>query len=143
MSFTPRPGARARLVRALGFGLLNLGYAIETASKGHTPVRGGFRSFAPDGPVGGNLRRSEHTVAYVDGERISARSSDDNGAPIPDYVPPQGAVVFVGTNTGYGLWVHDGTSKMPARPFFDEGLGDVKGREGALVAAGARRELGQ
>ncbi len=143
MTFRPRREARPRLVEALGYGLLNFGFALETAAKGHTPVRGGFRSFDPDGPVGGTLRRSEHTVACVDGKRISPRGDDDNGQPLPDYVPPAGAAVFVGTNSGYGLWVDRGTSKMAARPFLEEGLADVQGRAPELITAGARRRLGQ
>lgn len=140
---TPRPDARRRLVDALGYGLLNFGFAVETASKRNAPVRGGHRSFAPEGPVGGTLRRSVHTAAYVDGQRISPRAADENGAPLPAYVPGEGAVVFVGTNSGYGLWVHNGTSRMPGRPFLDEGLAEKRASAGALVAAGARKRLGQ
>lgn len=144
MSFKPRPSARTMLVDALGYGLLNLGFALETAMKGHTPVRGGFRSFDPTGPVGGTLRRSEHTVAYVDGQEIGRHvdAAADNPV-LPDYVPGQGAVVYVGTNSGYGRWVAEGTSKMAARPFPEEGLADVTPQAGALIAAGTRKRLGQ
>jgi hypothetical protein len=143
-SFKPRPPARRQLVRALGYGLLNFGFALETAMKARTPVHGAFRSFVPGAkPIGGTLRRSEHTAAYVDGERISPRATDDNDRPLPDYVPGTGAIVFVGTNSGYGLWVARGTSKMAARPFDQEALAEVGPRAGALVAAGARKALGQ
>jgi hypothetical protein len=144
MTFKQRPGARARLVDALGFGLLNLGFAIETAAKGHTPVRGGFRSFAPDG----SDRRHAAALRAHDRLRRSTRDrhhldADAERQQLPDYVPAQGAVVFVGTNSGYGRWVDQGTSKMPPRPFLEEGLADVKPRLPELVSAGARARLGQ
>lgn len=146
--FTPRPDGRREVVRRLGYGLLNLGFAIETASKAHTPVHGDptqggdFATFDPGAPIGGTLRRSEHAVAYVDGAEIGRHV--DPGAPseLPDYVPGEGAVVFVGTNSGYGFWVHHGTSRMPGRPFFTRGIEDVRGRAGELVAAGARKAPG-
>lgn len=142
-SLTPVPGGRRRIVRALGFGLLNLGLAGERQAKSHAPVHGGQRSFDPDfRPIGGTLRRSIHTVAYVDGQEIG-RDVDPEAEvkALPDYVPGDGAIVFIGTNIDYGLWVHSGTSKMEARPFLEEGLADLRGHEGELVSAGSQRAL--
>lgn len=132
-----------QLREAVGYGLLNVGLAVESRSKANAPVAGGHRTFNPDQPIGGTLRRSIHVVAYVDGRRISPRSADENGNTLPDYVPQMGLVVFVGTNSGYGFWVHEGTSVMAARPFLLEGFNETRGEAGQLVAAGARRRLGQ
>lgn len=143
-SFRPRPEARAELAEAIGFGLLNLGLALETRGKAHAPVHGGFRSFTPGAkPIGGTLRRSIHTVAKI-GDKVIGRHADpDMTLPLPDYPDRPDPVVFVGSNSGYGLWVHNGTSKMAARPFLEEGLADLHGQEGAIIAAGARKHLGQ
>lgn len=122
------------LYRALGFGMLNYGFAVEASAKQS------FLSSPPSVPGGppavrtGNLRRSIHTAAYVFGEQIGSSSAD---------VPPYGAgrdeiVVFVGTNVGYGLFVELGTIYMAARPFLVPAhmahQGDVLG----LIAAGAK-----
>lgn len=138
-----RPRELERLREAVGYGFLNLGLAGETAAKSHTPVRGGFRSFNPNQRTGGTLRRSVHTVVYLDGRRISPKTADENGNALPDYVPRMGIVVFIGTNSGYGFWVHDGTTRMAARPFLLEGWADVASDAVALIAAGTRRKLGQ
>jgi len=132
-----------QLEEAVAYGFVNLGLAGETAVKGHTPVRGGFRSFDPSQKVGGTLRRSIHFVVYLDGRRVSSKGADENGNEIPDYVPRMGIVLYIGTNSGYGFWVHDGTTRMTARPFLLEGWNDVKGQASALIRAGARRRLGQ
>lgn len=143
-SFRIRPEARTVLVDALGYGLLNFGLAFETGAKAKTPVRGGFRSFQPDGPVGGTLRRSIHTIAFAGGREVGRHVDPDANPELPDYVPTdKDAVVFIGTNSGYGRWVHDGTSRMPARPFFDEELSEIRAQAGAFVAAGSRKRLGQ
>lgn len=145
----PAEGLRFRdremgqLLEAVGYGFVNLGLATETAVKGHTPVRGGFRTFNPDQPIGGTLRRSVHFVVYVDGRRISPRSSDDNGNTLPPYAPRTGVALYVGTNSGYGFWVHEGTTRMAARPFLLEGWSDVRGQAQQLIASGTRRRLGQ
>jgi hypothetical protein len=141
-TFRIRPGARAQLAEAVAFGFLNFGGALETGAKGNAPVRGGHRSFAPDGPVGGTLRRSIHAVVYLDGRRIG-QTGNEAGDALPDYVPRMGIVLFVGTNSGYGFWVHEGTKKMPARPFLTEAFLELKGQAPALIRAGTRRRLGQ
>lgn len=141
--FTTRPQELQRLREAAAFGVLNLMFAIEGAAKRHTPVRGGFRSFAPNGPVGGTLRRSEHSVVYLDGVKIAGPDVDENGNPVPDYVPDSGIVGYTGTNVDYAVYVHNGTVKMEARPFLTEGFLEVKDQAPALIAAGARRHLGQ
>lgn len=138
-----REQAFGQLSEAVAYGFLNLGLAGSTAVQAHTPVRGGFRSFNPDQPIGGNLRRSIHCVVYLDGRRISPKTADDNGNALPDYVPRMGIVLYIGTNTGYGFWVHDGTTRMAARPFLFEGWSDVRPESAALIRAGARRRLGQ
>lgn len=130
------------LKRALAFGGLNFGFALEGAAKKHSPVRGGHRSFAPGGPIGGTLRRSIHCVAYLDGQRVGGRFTDENGNDLPSYPLGDGIVVIVGTNSRYGEYVHNGTSKMPARPFMSEALAEVADQAPELIAAGARRHLG-
>jgi len=136
------PAAIAQVEEAAAYGALNYGFAWEAASKRNAPVRGGHRSFAPDGPVGGNLRRSIHTAVYLRGQRI-AGGTDDNGNRVPDYEASVAPVVLVvGTNSDYGLFVHNGTTRMAARPFIAEGLMETKGQAPALIEAGARRHLG-
>jgi len=141
-TFRVRPRELGELREALAYGLANFGLAVETAGKRHCPVRGGFRSFNPDQPIGGNLRRSIHSIAYLDGRALNGSpSSDENGAAIEAYAG-DGISVFVGTNAGYGFWVHEGTSRMESRPFLVEGLLEEKDHAGALIAAGARRRIG-
>jgi hypothetical protein len=136
------PAAIAAVEEAAAYGGLNYGFALEAAGKRNAPVRGGHRSFAPGGPVGGNLRRSIHTAVYLRGRRI-AGGSDENGRSIPDYPASDAPVVIVvGTNCDYGEWVHDGTSRMAARPFLAEALMETKDQAPALIEAGARRHLG-
>ena len=138
-----RKGELGRLKEAVAYGFVNLGLAGETAVKGFTPVAGGHRTFNPDQPIGGTLRRSIHCVVYLDGRRISPKSADENGEALPDYVPRMGIVLYIGTNTGYGFWVHEGTTRMAARPFVLEGWNEIKGQAPGLIAAGTRRRLGQ
>ena len=155
-----RPAEMDRLRQAIAFGMLNLGHAIEGDAKADAPVRGGHRSFLTtkrtkagraglavsenNGSVliGGNLRRSIHTAAYLDGSQI-ARSNDDNGKPTPNYAAGSGIKVFVGTNSGYGAYVELGTRRMAARPFLTPAFLKNRGRAASLIAAGARRKLGQ
>jgi hypothetical protein len=144
-SFRLVPEGRREVVEALGFGLLALGFALETASKAHAPVHGGFRSFDPGfSPIGGTLRRSIHSVAFVAGEEIGRHlDAEATETELPTYDETPEAVVYVGTNSGYGLFVHEGTSRMAARPFFDEALAEIGPRAGGYVAEGARNHLGQ
>jgi hypothetical protein len=44
---------------SVAYGLLNFGYAVERVTKRNAVVRGGNRSFAPDGP------RRRHAPAVV------------------------------------------------------------------------------
>jgi hypothetical protein len=141
-TFRIRPRAREQLAEAVAYGFLNYGGSLESGSKRRAPVRGGHRSFAPDGPVGGTLRRSVHAVVYLDGRRIG-QSGNEAGDALPDYVPRMGIVLFVGTNSGYGFWVHEGTKKMPARPFLTEEFLGTRGQAPQLIRAGTRRRLGQ
>lgn len=136
------PEAVKAIRRAGAFGLLNVGYAVETGWKADAVVRGGHRSFAPDGPIGGTLRRSIHTVAYVDGERIGGAATDENGQTVPEYAE-DGIVVVIGSNSGYGGFVEAGTDKMPARPAAVPAALAVKDQAPRLMAAGARKHLGQ
>lgn len=134
---------------AVAFGLLNAGYAVETAWKRDVVVRGGHRSFktmltkggTPE--VGGTLRRSIHTAAYLDGSRIGGEATDENGETPPTYAAGTGMTVFVGTNSGYGGFVEAGTVKMPARPAGVPAVLSTRDEFPALIAAGARRHAGQ
>jgi hypothetical protein len=136
------PAAVAAVRRHAAFGLLNVGFAIETGTKADAVVRGGHRSFQPDGPVGGTLRRSYHTAAYLDGQRVGGELVDENGQPTPDYVPEQGIVVFVGSNSGYGGYVEGGTDKMPARPTLVPAALATRDQAPRLFEAGARKARG-
>ncbi len=141
--YVPDPDGMRKIREAVGVGLLNyLFFGLEPASKANAPVRGGHRSFAPDGPVGGTLRRSVHSVVFVDGRRIGGATTDGNRARVPDY-PLGGADVLgvVGTNVGYGLWVHNGTVYMTKRPFILEALAETKGEAPGLIEDGMRKAL--
>jgi hypothetical protein len=134
---------------ATAYGLLNFGFAVEGAWKADAVVRGGHRSFNTDltkagtPRIGGTFRRSIHTAAYLDGTRIGGEAADENGNAPPAYPSEKGMVVFVGSNSGYGAFVELGTVKMPARPAAVPALLKMKGQAPALIAAGARRHLGQ
>lgn len=165
-SFKVRPEARARLREAVAYGMLNLGHAIEADAKRPGPdgvvVRGGNRSFNTDltkagtPRVGGTLRRSIHTAAFLDGRQIAAGTATaptsgvdgktakdvaDSGAPntVPAYEAGRGIKVIVGTNTGYGAHVELGTSKMRARPSLAPALLKNAGDAGALIRAGVKK----
>ena len=141
---------------AAAYGLLNFGFAVETAWKADAVVRGGHRSFNTDltkagtPRVGGTFRRSIHTAGYLDGVRIGAGTAsspnsgeDENHAPVPSYAAGSGIVVCVGSNSGYGLFVELGTYKMAARPAGGPALLRLKGQAQSLVAAGAQRHMGR
>jgi HK97 gp10 family phage protein len=55
----------------------------------------------------GNLRRSETSRVQGSGMRVQG---------------------IVGTNVIYGPFVHNGTRRMKARPFFEQGLSDNRAR---------------
>ena len=145
------PAEIARVREAVAYGMLNLGFAIEGDAKRDCPVRGGHRSFMTAGNtkagtprMGGTLRRSIHTEAYLDGRKIGGTGTDENGNGTPPYAPGSGIAVFVGTNCNYGLYVEKGTVKMqPPRPFVGPAV--AKNREAApgLIAAGFRKRYGQ
>lgn len=135
------PAARAVVAERTAYGLLNFGFAVETAWKADVVVRGGHRSFNPGGPIGGTLRRSIHTAAYLDGVRIGGESADENGEAPPAYAPGPGPVVIVGTNSGYGGFVEVGTDKMPARPAGVPALLATRDQAPRLIEAGAARRV--
>lgn len=143
------PAAIKAAREAVAYGLLNFGFAVESAWKADAVVRGGHRSFNTDltkagtPRVGGTFRRSIHTAAYLDGQRIGGETSDENGVAPPAYPAGKGAVVFVGSNSGYGGYVELGTDKMAARPAAVPALLGLKGEAPALISAGARKHLGQ
>lgn len=130
-----------RLREAIAYGMLNLGLAIENDAKADAVVRGGHRSFAPNGPVGGNLRRSYHAVAFLDGRQIGGDRTDENKRPVPQYSPGRGIRVFIGTNAGYGAYVELGTSRMAARPTLVPALLKNRARATQLIGAGARKHM--
>lgn len=128
--FNPNEKGFADLERALAFGLLNLGFAIEADAKGRCPYQTG------------NLRRSIHTAAFYRGQRIHG-ATDDNGRPTPDYAqaPRSLAMVAVGTNSGYGVFVELGTIHARAQPFLGPALADNRGRASEIVKAGMAAHL--
>lgn len=110
---------RRRLARGTAAVLLD----AETEAKRETPVHGGYRSFRPgEKPIGGTLRRSVHSVVFLDGVAIFAHSEDGKAPLLEESALPGRIVGYVGTNTGYGAFVDLGTSRMPARPFLAPGL---------------------
>lgn len=149
----------ARFRRAVGLGMLNFAHAVEAGAKREAPVRGGYRSFlttkrtkagasgevaigADNGSVliGGTLRRSIHSVAYVDGKPVSGSGqADENGKGLPDYAPSRGIVAIVGTNCEYGAYVEIGTTKMASRPFLGPAFDAESARLESLVRAGMKR----
>lgn len=133
-----------RMMEALGFGMLNLGLFVEARSKARFQDIGGPlprpHSKPGEGPVvqTGNLRRSIHTVGFVEGKRIG----DPSGDLPPELGSAQGIGVIVGTNTGYGAFLELGTSRMAARPFLAPAANEGLSQAGQLISQGARRHLG-
>lgn len=145
----------------VAFGVLSAAFALEADAKARTPVRGGFRSFQAGahlgGPlgiedvgtqtryakgthVGGTLRRSIHSAAYLDGKKIGGPDVDENKVPVEDQ--PAGSIAaVVGTNVNYAGYVNDGTVKMAARPFMNEAMAALSSEVPALIAAGYRRRV--
>jgi hypothetical protein len=146
-----RHPAAIKLAReATAYGLLNFGYAVEAATKRDAVVRGGHRSFmtgpktkAGTARIGGTLRRSYHTAAFLDGTRIGGEPTDENGNAPPEYPARSGMLVVIGSNSGYGGFVELGTVKMAARPTLVPALLGLKGEAPALIAAGARKHVEQ
>lgn len=115
-----------KLKRAIAYGMLNLGFYIETQAKSHVPVKTG------------NLRRSIHTVGFQDGKTL-ANTADRKA---PDYGQlATGTGVIVGTNTGYGLFVELGTVHMHARPFLIPAAQEALAKGTELILSGAKQNL--
>jgi hypothetical protein len=133
---------------ALGVSMVMLD--AETEAKRQTPVRGGFRSFHPGvPPIGGTLRRSVHSVTFLDGRPVVLHAEAETGpaaaAPLPlaEEEPLPGRIVgYVGTNSGYGAYVDLGTRKMAARPFLAPGLEVALNRAPATMAEGIKKAGG-
>jgi HK97 gp10 family phage protein len=124
-------GERRRMYEALAFGMLNLGLFIEGRAKQFVPVRTG------------NLRRSIHTVAFID-KKIIGRSGDELAPFGPaDYSEEQDGIgVIVGTNAGYGIFVELGTVRMSARPFLTPAAQEGVSQAPALIREGAEKHYG-
>jgi len=147
-----------RFRRAVGLGMLNFAHAVEADAKREAPVRGGYRSFlttkrtkagregkvpiaANNGSVliGGTLRRSIHSGAWIDGERVGGPTTDENGKPVPEYWTGKGIAAVIGTNCEYGAYVEIGTVRMEARPFLGPAFDSNAERLESLVRAGMKR----
>ena len=121
------------------------GRKITEAARGNAPVRRGHRSFdSSPGPTGGTLRDGITYLVAVEGEVVYAPSSP-NGTSLEETADARGAIVggrdivevVIGTTTSqtvnpisgdardYGYWVHEGTSRMAARPFLVEALNET------------------
>lgn len=50
-------------------------------------------------------------------------------------VEPDGLRGYVGTNIRYAPFVHEGTRRMPARPFFRQGIADARAQIDAILEA--------
>lgn len=117
-----------------------LGQTLVERGRAHAPVRRGYRTFDKSpGPVGGTLRDSI-TYAVADEGDLIDTPSDQNGAGAPAWLGSEVTggkdqielIVYTnteqsvnkvsGTRHDYGLFVHEGTSRMPARPFLTEAL---------------------
>lgn len=152
------PGAQHELRMGVGHGFLNMLLYAEDRAKENAVVRGGNRSFLTGshlgGPlgikdrpgtsrarptVGGNLRRSFHAIVYVNGSPLGgSHTVDQNGESAGGYPTGGGDVVgILGTNSGYGLWVDQGTSRMPARPMVMPAIRQMQGAAQGLFEAGA------
>lgn len=148
-----------RFRKALGLGMMNFCHAVEGDAKGEAPVRGGYRSFlttkrtqagasgkvdigADNGSVliGGTLRRSIHSAAWVDGSPVAgAQQVDENGNTVPSYAPGKGILGVIGTNSSYGAYVELGTVRMQERPFLGPAFDANGGRFAGLMKAGMKR----
>jgi len=128
---------------SLALGMLNVALFAQATTQQSMGNHGGpvpHESSPPGGPPEvqtGNLRRSLHAVAYLDGHLVGGSGSDGNGAGVPDYASEAGAgiVAIMGTNTGYGLFVEIGTSRMAARPSLAPAAAEAQSRADELIAA--------
>ncbi len=112
----------AKMKLALAYGVLNLGYYVETQAKLRCPYKTG------------NLRRSIHTVAFHEGKTLLEQG------PVPDYGQDiNGTGVIVGTNAGYGVFVELGTVKMSAQPFLTPAAQEGLAQAITLVTQGAQK----
>jgi hypothetical protein len=84
--------------------LIQLGNKVQTRAKNNLRGSGasGLRAFK-----NGILRNS-----------IATELRSENGNP----------VMYVGTKTFYGLWIHEGTRRMRARPYLQEALSVIRNR---------------
>lgn len=145
-AFRWNPRAKADIRNAAGSGMLNMLLYGEERVKAVSVVRGGNRSFltgshlggplgivdpAGTGPrarptTGGTLRRSWHAIVFVDGRVYpGSRTVDENDVAVPQYQRTPGVVGYIGSNSGYGEFVDQGTGKMPARPMLVPALSDM------------------
>ena len=145
----------------LALGMLNVALFAQATAQQSMGNAGGpvpHQSSPPGGPPEvqtGNLRRSLHAVAYLDGQLVGGSGTDSNGKAVPDYASEAGSgiVAIAGTNCGYGLWVEIGTSGKPngltsletgepmltggmaARPSLAPAAAEAQSRAGELIAA--------
>lgn len=138
------PLALLQATEASAYGVLNLLFAIERQVKSVSVVMGGNRSRntiktkAGTPRVGGTLRRSWHAVVYLNGQTIpGSHTVDENGKPAPGYQPDAALQGFVGSNSGYGGYVDQGTVHMTGRPMLQPSVNVVMPEADALIAAGA------
>lgn len=138
----PNPGGLRAFRTDLAYAHAAVMLDAETEAKRETPVHGGYRSFRPgEKPIGGTLRRSVHSAVFLDG-RVLFEHHEDGKRLLPDENGSGAGIVgYVGTNSGYGLFVDGGTAKMPARPFLVPGLEVAAKRAAGTIkrAFGRRR----
>jgi HK97 gp10 family phage protein len=108
-----REGNLRRFDGQVRAGLLKAAYEIQRQAQAEAPVRGGYRSFDPGGPVGGTLRRSAFARATASGAEV-------------------------GFSAHYAGFVELGTVKMPARPFLLPAVQRVRGRIGEFIRQATR-----
>jgi len=141
--------------KAIARGFFLAASFVEGEAKALTPVYGDpdqggiYKTRAPGSkPIGGTLRRSIHTVVYIDGARQFAGSaqqnsgSDQNREAVPKYSTGRGIEAFVGTNVFYALFVHDGTVKMTERPFLRTAFDNSSDQLVRYIAEGFRQTFG-
>lgn len=127
--------------KGLGYGMLNLGMDImegyqSSMKQGSGPLpRPRSSPGEPPAVQTGNLRRSAHVVVYVLGSQLA----NAGGPPAAYGGEFRGEIgVIVGTNTGYGLILEVGSSRMAARPALVPAAIRSSGRAEQLIRDGAR-----